>query len=321
MLVAVNFHYVREDFSQKYPSIFGLTPSQFENQLIRLSKAGNFVSPKEILEHIIADRELPKNAILVTFDDGLKEQYDLAKPILDKMGIPAMYYINPINSNEKVVSTVHKIHLLRADFSLAYLSNLLFDNKAQLSKEDELKAEIHYNYDDKETAHFKYYLNFKLSPIEQKVTIDELFSTLFSNEEEISADLYMQFDEIKEIAKNDELGSHGYEHFPLGQIESDLLLNLFIKADHYFKNRIGYKPFSISYPYGSFEACAGEVLKNSKNFDFVFGFSMERAANFYPKDNSLLLSRFDCNDVPGGKNFSLNDDVFFDQIKNRQWKI
>ena len=36
MLAGINFHYIRTNFKQKYPSIFGVTPAQFEAQLIEL---------------------------------------------------------------------------------------------------------------------------------------------------------------------------------------------------------------------------------------------------------------------------------------------
>ena len=42
MLIALNYHYIREDFTSKYQSIFGLKPQEFEHQLIELSKYGGW---------------------------------------------------------------------------------------------------------------------------------------------------------------------------------------------------------------------------------------------------------------------------------------
>ena len=94
MLTVCNFHYIRNNFDAPYPSIFGVTPCEFENQLLKLSEKGEFINQKIVIEDIDSILASKKNFILITFDDGLKEQYVLAKPILDKMNIEAIYFIN-----------------------------------------------------------------------------------------------------------------------------------------------------------------------------------------------------------------------------------
>ena len=111
MLAVANFHYIRTDFNSEFPSIFGRTPAEFEFQLQELSRQGKFISQQDILENRVSEED---RAILITFDDGLKEQFELARPILDRMGIPFICFINTVNFKEQKLSTVHKIHLLRS---------------------------------------------------------------------------------------------------------------------------------------------------------------------------------------------------------------
>ena len=161
MLIISNYHYIREDFTAKHPSIFGLTPKQFRLQMEELSTAGSFISQKELL--YFRDKTFDKNYILITFDDGLKEQYELAKPILDAMGIPFIFFINTANFDEKKVSLVHKIHLLRSRLSSAEIMmelSKLFTFK--LTQREKAIAIFHYNYDEEQTALLKYLLNFKI---------------------------------------------------------------------------------------------------------------------------------------------------------------
>ncbi len=113
MLAVANFHYIRRDFKTDHPSIYGVTPDQFRKQLRELAKQGRFVSQKEILKGIPEDNK----AILITFDDGLKEQFEMAKPILDEMEIPYICFVNTSNFTEKKLSLVHQIHLLRSRIS------------------------------------------------------------------------------------------------------------------------------------------------------------------------------------------------------------
>lgn len=183
MLTVSNFHYIREDFSAPFPSIFGLSPKSFKHQLVRLSDFGKFISPKELLlknDKILNSKE---NYLLITFDDGLKEQFELAKPILDDLNIQALCFVNSINFIKKEVSLVHKIHLLRSKISSSELPNNLknspLKSNFKLSDYENKKAVEHYNFDYVSTAYLKYSLNFRLSPNELSKAIDDFLYNLF----------------------------------------------------------------------------------------------------------------------------------------------
>lgn len=322
MLVSVNYHYVRESYDYPYKAIFGHTPQSFKTQLEILSKQGDFVSQGMIVDHIKANKRLPEKSIVITFDDGLKEQFDIARPILERMGIPAIYFINPANIEKEEVSTVHQIHLLRSYYSPKDLLDLLnLDEYAiSLSKTDREAAQKHYNYDDSESAWLKYILNFKLDAKKQKKAINKLFLALVNNPKEKAKKLYMESNELKVLASENALGSHTYHHYPIGQIgikRASLEIQLAVK---FFKNYLNYLPHSISYPYGSFEAVGNHGPRIAKNAGHTFGFTMERASNFSIKENPLMLARFDCNDVPGGKcNLFTKNGNFFNQLTDRTW--
>src|SRR5687768_14523207 len=113
MLIAVNFHYIRSSFDYRYPGIHGMTPSQLEDQLSLLGTAGVFVSAGEIRDAIRGGVPLPDRALVVTFDDGLREQYETAWPVLGRMGIPAIFFINTAPIIHTTMSSGHKIHMIR----------------------------------------------------------------------------------------------------------------------------------------------------------------------------------------------------------------
>ena len=52
MLIAVNYHYVRPWFDERYPGIRGVTPVELETQLRELGSAGEFVSADQIRDAI-----------------------------------------------------------------------------------------------------------------------------------------------------------------------------------------------------------------------------------------------------------------------------
>ena len=69
MLIAVNFHYIREAFNLPFPSIFGINPDTFRNQLQALAQWGEFVSQNDILASLTNNAPLPEKSFIITFDE------------------------------------------------------------------------------------------------------------------------------------------------------------------------------------------------------------------------------------------------------------
>ncbi|AVR43825.1 hypothetical protein C7S20_00245 [Christiangramia fulva] len=296
MLAVANFHYIRKSFETEYPSIFGVTPDRFRKQLQKLAKYGQFVSQKDILKGISED----KKAILITFDDGLKEQFELAKPILDEMKIPFICFVNTSNFSEKKVSLVHQIHLLRSRISPVELRKEIEKKwTIKLSDEEKNKAIIHYNYDEEEVARLKYLLNFRLGFEELRKIISPLFKDHF-DKAEMANELYMGEEQLAELWGEGSLGSHGHYHDPLGMLPAEKVKKELEKSQEFFISRFGGRAKAFSYPYGSFEACKNLSIPLAKT-GYEMAFSMERAINKNPAENPFLLGRYDCNDLPGGK--------------------
>ena len=269
MLIAVNHHYIRDQYNLPYPGINGITPAFFKDKLLALKKHGVFVSAKQIADAVDGIKELPAHAIVITFDDGLKEQYELALPILDEVKIPALFFVNTINSEAKV-SNVHKIHLLRS-----YVSpEIFFDELQKFIKQmslDEINFETakkagadHYIYDDVLTAGVKYILNFVLSAEQLHSFTDQLFPKYFK-EEEIAQQLYMSTEQLSILAERGYLGSHGHEHLPLAQLSDKEAAFQIQRSQEIIKGITGNPVYAFSYPYGSEEACKGlgRTIKNN----------------------------------------------------------
>jgi peptidoglycan/xylan/chitin deacetylase (PgdA/CDA1 family) len=313
MLIVANYHYIRKDFDAPYPSIFGLTPKQFKAQLKQLSHFGEFISLNDLLQYRI--KQFDKNYFLITFDDGLKEQYELAKPILEAMGIPYIFFINTSNFSERKVSLVHKIHLLRSQIAPEKLLQGLKANS--LNVKEKKAALLHYNYDTEANAVLKYLLNFKLSLDEQRAFIEPLFTENF-NENEMTEDLYFSEAMLQDLHKQGVLASHSHRHVPLGRIKASEVKKEMQNTQTFFHERFGQKAYALSYPYGSRDSCEG-IGDLVQEAEFKLGFTMERAANNSLEEDSLLLARYDCNDLPGGKNDLFNNRNPFEKADQRKW--
>lgn len=311
MLTVSNYHYIREDFSTPFPSIFGVTPAAFKSQLENLKTVGRFISPKELLAKTDEILNSKENYILITFDDGLKEQFELAKPILDSLQIEALYFINSINFIEKEVSLVHKTHLLRSQIAPSVLmqnfTDLSSESSFELTSEEKIKAVEHYNFDDIQSAYLKYFLNFKLSAEQLALVINNLFLQFFDSNQ-IVEKLYMTEEQLQFLANENQLGSHTHSHLALGLLKQEKIKSELEKTKNYLEDLTKTRISFVSYPFGSPESCQEPVSSLAKEIGYKIGFTMERGINI-GGENKLLLKRFDCNDMPSGK----NEKVFRDE--------
>jgi peptidoglycan/xylan/chitin deacetylase (PgdA/CDA1 family) len=301
MLIVSNYHYIRTDFNSPYPSIFGVTPVQFKNQLMQLGKMGAFVHPKELVSNPEFYINSKEPFVLITFDDGLKEQFELAKPILEGLGISALFFVNSINHIERTVPLVHQIHLVRSIVSPKVLLQTFQENYGVLNEEERVTAQTHYNYDLLESAEIKYALNFKLNQQEQQSFVNSFFHNYF-DEDEVCESLYMEKEHLQILANEGELGSHTHSHLPLGKLDEELINKEIETTKVFLESITNTEVNTISYPYGNEESCTDSVINISKQQGFLMGFTVKRGVN-ETTENLLRIKRFDCNDLPGGKNY------------------
>jgi peptidoglycan/xylan/chitin deacetylase (PgdA/CDA1 family) len=51
------------------------------------------VTLEDLFQHLNGNRSLPKRSLLLTFDDGFREMYDVVAPILKAKGVPATFFL------------------------------------------------------------------------------------------------------------------------------------------------------------------------------------------------------------------------------------
>lgn len=75
-----------------------VSPEMFEQQMEWLKNNNyNVISYNDLYRALTGNFILPANPVVITFDDGNKDQYDNAFPILKKYNYPAMFYIQTIS--------------------------------------------------------------------------------------------------------------------------------------------------------------------------------------------------------------------------------
>ncbi|MCC7077331.1 MAG: polysaccharide deacetylase family protein [Acidimicrobiia bacterium] len=83
------------DTSPCFPQVDGAGVRGFERQLLLLRRVGTPVGLGAGLDALQAGVPLPPRAFAVTFDDGYRDNLELAAPLLHRLGVPATVFLVP----------------------------------------------------------------------------------------------------------------------------------------------------------------------------------------------------------------------------------
>jgi len=85
---------------------------QFEADLDFFLSHYQPISLQELIEAVQNETELPDNAFFLSFDDGLRQVYDIAAPILKRKGVPATIFLNSKFVDNRALFFRYKVSLL-----------------------------------------------------------------------------------------------------------------------------------------------------------------------------------------------------------------
>jgi peptidoglycan/xylan/chitin deacetylase (PgdA/CDA1 family) len=297
MLLAVGYHYVAERAPEKPRAIFPVTTEALAKQIELLSRDYELVSRDELVAAVTGDADLPDRACVLTFDDGLRCQYELALPALEQLGAPAIFFVPGRPIAERRVLEVHKLHALRERLADEELRARLPDGLPEVSTDE---AQAHYRYDTPEAAALKFLLNIRLPAGRRRELVDSLFATEFPDESAVADELYMDGDQVAELEREHHaVGAHSYAHQPLATLSNGDLEDDLERVTLLLEEIMGSRPRAFSYPYGTPETVDARTTAAVGAAGYGVAFTMRRDVN-HSLDEPLLLARLDTNDAPGG---------------------
>jgi peptidoglycan/xylan/chitin deacetylase (PgdA/CDA1 family) len=99
------YHHISEELGRE--ECFNVTPCLFEKQIgFLLTKNFKVISLTQLVEYLKENSPLPPKSVVITFDDGYKNNYIYAYPILRKYNIPATIFLTTgfVNGSVKATS-------------------------------------------------------------------------------------------------------------------------------------------------------------------------------------------------------------------------
>lgn len=212
----------------------------FEAQMKYLSKNFEIISLNNLSEKIIKDK-IPKKAVAITFDDGYKDNYEFAFPILKKYNIPATIFLSTGNIEQKKLFWWDEVNymVLHTDLKSIDLKDI---GIYQLNSEkDRIKAGLSIVEKLKRIENSK-----KESIIEHLINIANV-----NISDKLGKQNILSWNEIKKMNKKGiDFGAHTVTHPILTNITLDKAKMEILNSKNCIEENLETKVKSFAYPNG-----------------------------------------------------------------------
>jgi peptidoglycan/xylan/chitin deacetylase (PgdA/CDA1 family) len=280
------YHYVRDS-----ARVHARTTDEFERQLDYVEANHRVVDCEAVSE-----RQLPEDACLLTFDDGLREHLEVVAPALEARGLRGVFCPPARPVLERTVLDVQKTQFLLANVEdHAALGDRIIE-LAELADAERFRAQNTppHRFDPPETVFVKRSLQDGLPKDLRQPTLDRLFAEHVTADERAFADeLYLTLEECRELVRRGhEVIGHGYEHRRLALLD-EAGQRAEIDRTREFVEQVG-GLWALCYPYGSRNETTLRLLAAS---GCALGLTTDVGVAG-PDADLLQLPRLDTNDLP-----------------------
>jgi peptidoglycan/xylan/chitin deacetylase (PgdA/CDA1 family) len=237
--------------------------AQFESDLEVLLRYYRPLSLQDFVASLADERKLPRDSFLLTFDDGLKQCYDVVSPILKKKGIPATFFLCSGFLDNKD---------LAYDLKKSLLANQIRAHKPGPEQERRVRSVLEQTgirSQDCVTGVLSVKYNQKQSLDEIRKILDYDFSAFLEKEQP-----YLNSTQVFELIKlGHAIGSHSIDHPRYADLPLAEQLHQTRESTRFITERFSLKYSAFSFPHSDAEVSLeffDEIL-NQGTLDVCFG--------------------------------------------------
>jgi peptidoglycan/xylan/chitin deacetylase (PgdA/CDA1 family) len=242
--------------------VYGPTPDEFERAILWLKENTRIISEDELVDFVARKRGPGRLSVLVTFDDGYRDNYALAYPILKKHDIPAVFFLPSKMIDDRAMGWW--------DLSAFILKHTKKPKVDLLGKTFALPHER-----DRAIAFFH-----KTMQLEKYETTKDLVAdTAAQCEVELPARdarerELMSWAEVKEVADGGiTISSHTHTHRVLATLDPASQKEELALSKAMLEEKIGRRVRSIAYPVGGYSHFTDETRKLARDVGYSLGYS------------------------------------------------
>lgn len=214
-----------------------LDANMFERQVAVLTQVFRVMALEDALCRLRAGT-LPSRSLCITFDDGYRDNFDVAVPILRKHGATATFFVATgfLNGgrmmHDTVVEAVRRLPAQDCDLSWIGLGHRsLRDVEARVALIDDFVRQIKY------------------LPLDERKSAGERLAHAVRND--LPTDLMMTTEDLRELtALGMTIGAHTHDHPILSRVDADEAFTQIIKSRDVLADALGRPPTLFAYPNG-----------------------------------------------------------------------
>ncbi len=251
------YHMIPDTPTGFYPEV---SKTDFEIHIAHLAANYNIISLTEYVRRIKNNESL-KGCVVITFDDGFKDNYVNAYPVLKKYNVPATIFLLAGRIEDGLPPWFIKFRYMFMMTEKEILDIKLGEQSFHLSlhSRDERKTgssiimnHLQKSEDDKRLEY--------ISKLEDGLEIDD-FSGLDN--------IMMTWDEIKEMADNNiEFGAHTINHPVLSRLPYSKAQEEIAASKTLIEDKIGRKMTTFAYPFGKRDMYNKDTIEILKKLSF-----------------------------------------------------
>jgi peptidoglycan/xylan/chitin deacetylase (PgdA/CDA1 family) len=271
-LLILAYHRIGELPGPGYPfqnELISGTPDEFDRQLAFLKRHFNVVNFHMLAELEARGESFPPNCVVITFDDGYADNYEVALPILQSHGLTASVFLSTgfIDKQEPFWFEMLSYFIMRMEPGVLSLSRAQFRVEVTESNRLEVRGSLGRGMR-------------VVSDATRLLMLDELReqSGVQPTKNEIDLVRPLTWDQVRALdSAGIEIGSHTVSHPFLVQLRDEELAVELADSKKRIEQELGRPVSSLSYPTGGSEYFDSRSVRVADECGYRFAVSYDHA--------------------------------------------
>jgi peptidoglycan/xylan/chitin deacetylase (PgdA/CDA1 family) len=277
LLLVLNYHRIGNPDEDSFdPGVFSASADEFNDQISYLKRRASLVNLQEALAFVNGTirEKAGRCRVLITFDDGYLDNYDIAFPILQSHGVQGVFFL--------ATSMVGSCHVPWWDH-IAYLVRTARKRRFSLHYPVDLVVDVDKNG-------FAKSLRDVLSLYKRPENADPVLFIRELGKETEGEDLpgtlrrFINWDEAREICgAGMAIGSHTHSHHVLSQLSLKQQYEELSQSRSILKEQLGLEADVLAYPVGSTTSFSDQTQMLAQELGYRAAFSFHGGTNVQGK--------------------------------------
>lgn len=289
-LYCFNYHRIGHSEQTRFnPNVFSCTKEMFDEHLQFYKLNFEVINIDQLIQLIDVGKPLKKHYALITFDDGYKDNYDDAFPVLKKHNLPAVFFVPTDYIESNKVPWWDEIAWMIKQCDLEFIQLHNWENKVFIDKQN-----------------IEYTLRKIISEIKKnrEIPIENVLKEISEHVQlkytESDNHLFMSWNMLKEMAVYGmNIGSHGCSHKILSSLLSAEQSEEIKTSKIFIESKIDVEVKAFAYPEGGANTYNNNTIEALKKVNYKLGFNFIPGINLDVIKNNFDIKRLSvCDNCP-----------------------